>query len=73
MFDNPHLRAMLDLGCKSGLRGPQHIHAGTQAQHVERIHDEGPMATLGTALAADQPLTSALRRLSERLVHDLHQ
>jgi hypothetical protein len=31
------------------------------------------MATLGTALAADEPVTGVLRRLGERVVHNLHQ
>jgi hypothetical protein len=73
MLDNPHLGAMLDLRSESRVRGTKRIHAGPQAQYIEGIDDKGPMAALSTALVAGQPFTSVLRRLSERIIHNLHQ
>jgi hypothetical protein len=72
MFDNPHLRAMRNLSRKLRIRFPQRIHPGLQPQHVQLIQDESSVTALGTALFADQPLASVLRRLGKRRVHNLH-
>jgi hypothetical protein len=64
---------MLNLRRKRRLRGPQHIHAGTQSQRIQLVQDKYSMTTLSAALFADEPITRALRRISELSTHNLHQ
>ena len=64
---------MVDLFCQLRLRGAQKVHAGAQAQHVQRIDDESSVAALRATLPTEQPLARVLRRLGERRVHNLHQ
>jgi hypothetical protein len=73
MLGNPRPRAMLNLRRQSWLRASQRIHTDAQPERIERVDDEGPMTTLCAALPTDQPVTRALRRLSERGIHNLHQ
>ena len=49
------------------------LHAGAEAEGVERADGEGAVATLRAAGAAGEPRTGAPSRIGQRRIHDLHE
>ena len=65
MLDDPHIGAMGHLGGPLRIGLAQLLHAGLQAQRIQRAEDKGSVATLRAAELADQPITGALPGLGE--------
>ena len=73
MLDDPHIGAVRDLGGQLRVRLAQLLHAGLQAQRIQRADDESAVAALRAAQLADQPLARSLLRIGKGRVHDLNQ
>lgn len=73
VFAEPGAGAEFEIGGEGGLGGAQRIHAGAEAEDVERIDGEGSVAALRAPGSAGEPGAGATAGFGERSIDDLHE